>query len=620
MSFSCPYPRVMVAVAALLLLTVPALAQNEPIFGNTGQVADLNDPFAYGLNPALGEMTRTQVAVGWQVLHLGLLERSADLNTGGIIYTTRKFGGGISLDAGYLSTPMWGVKRLRAGFGRRVFAGLSLGVSAGLNQRAFDLSGVDLSHGSYLDPLITGGLNRTVGTLGLGAAYSLPLRGLTLGVLLENPHEPNISLGGYDDVVLPATWRAGLNWERRFFTLDAGVVDRQWRNTYALGARGTVLGEHSLLARLETDQWSLGARVAINSGSHGIVLCWQGSGKTHPAVRYRHDRLDDRPYAAPDLSADRRAVLPQPPSVAVEPVSATTTFYTVAADVDTALVLVKRLLRRFGPDVDMAQVRSLPRWRIGVLDTTWSDRVTWDITEGMREAFPENYRPRGSYSPGYRAGMDSLARDLEAGTGGDLVIAAEPDQLDRARYLARKVGADSLGVGRVVIKELRPLADEALRRRLLRPVGQDSIPPREEITLYQAKAIGINLPHWGRTEGIRDWTLEIVDSLDQPVRRFGGAGAPPARVLWDGLDQAGHRVGVDEYSYRLLWRDERGMEHRTIARTILVARRVMQRTLEFGVERTPLQDPRRRQPTLILDPGRRGLRVGEDNNQNGGSE
>ncbi|PID78585.1 hypothetical protein CSB20_14420, partial [bacterium DOLZORAL124_64_63] len=252
----------MVAVAALLLLTVPALAQNEPIFGNTGQVADLNDPFAYGLNPALGEMTRTQVAVGWQVLHLGLLERSADLNTGGIIYTTRKFGGGISLDAGYLSTPMWGVKRLRAGFGRRVFAGLSLGVSAGLNQRAFDLSGVDLSHGSYLDPLITGGLNRTVGTLGLGAAYSLPLRGLTLGVLLENPHEPNISLGGYDDVVLPATWRAGLNWERRFFTLDAGVVDRQWRNTYALGARGTVLGEHSLLARLETDQWSLGARVA----------------------------------------------------------------------------------------------------------------------------------------------------------------------------------------------------------------------------------------------------------------------------------------------------------------------------------------------------------------------
>jgi len=640
MSYPRTYPRTLIAALFLLLISAPTLAQNEPIFGSTSQVADLNDPFAYGLNPALGQMTRTQAAVGWQVLHLGLLENSADLSTGGIVYTTRKFGGGLSLDASYLSTPMWGVKRFRAGFGRRVVAGLSLGISGGLDQRSFDLSDADLSQGSYVDPLINGGLNRTVGTLGLGAAYSLPLQGLTAGVVLENPHEPNISLGGYDDVVLPATWRAGLNWERRFFTLDAGLVDRLWRNTYAFGGRGTVLDEHSVLARFETDQWTLGARVAVSkrawleytftqprselaeltSGSHGIVLCWRGSGKARPEVRYSHDRLDDRPYVAPDLGAERRAVLPAPPAVALDPVPPTTTFYTVAADRDTAVVLVKRLLRRFGPEVDMARVRRLPRWRIGVLDTTWSDRVTWDITEGMSEAFPESDRPRGNYSPGYQAGMDSLAQDLRAGAGGDLVIAAEPDQLDRARYLARQVGADSLGTGRVVIKQLRPLTDENLRRRLMRPVGNDSIPAREEITLYQTAAIGISLHHWGDTAGIRAWNLEIIDSLDRPVRRLGGRGAPPARVVWDGRDQAGHRVEVDEYSYRLHWRDESGMEHRTIARNILVARRVMQRTLEFGVERTPLRDLERRQPTLILDPGRKGLQVGEDNNKTGGSE
>ncbi len=146
----------------LLLVAGTAFSQNEPIMGSNAQVADLNDPFAFGLNPALGEMTLPQISAGLQVLHLGLLENSSDLSTGGLIYTTRKFGGGLSFDANYLSTPMWGLKKFRAGYGRRVVAGLSLGLSVGLDQRAFDLSGADLSQGSYVDPLLIGGLSRTV--------------------------------------------------------------------------------------------------------------------------------------------------------------------------------------------------------------------------------------------------------------------------------------------------------------------------------------------------------------------------------------------------------------------------------------------------------------------------
>lgn len=633
-----------VLFCALFPLTPPgvAWAQDEPIFGNTSQVADLNDPFAYALNPALGEMTGNQVAAGFQVLHLGFLANSADLNTGGIVYTTRKFGGGLTLDADYLTTPLWGVQRFRAGFGRRVVAGLSLGLSVGINQRSFDLSSVDLSQGSYVDPLLSGNLNKTVGTTALAAAYSLPWQGLTAGVVLENPHEPNISLDSYDDVVLASILRAGMQWERRFFTLNAGMVDRQYRSTYDFGVRGTFLGEHSLIARYESDQWVVGARLSLSksawleytyteprsdladltSGSHGLVVCWRGKGRSHPEVRYSHDRLEDGPYNA-GLAADRLAVLPQPPAIELDPVAPTRTFFTVTAEVDTALIRVKRLRRVFGPQVDMAQVRRLPRWRIGVLDSTWSDRVTWDITEGMTEAFPQNDLPRGNYSENYRARMDTLAKDLRDGRGGDLVIAAESDQLDRARYLARKVGADSLanaGSPRVTIKELKPVANEGLRRMLLRPVGMDSIPAVEEITLYQTDAIAITMLGWGDLFGVRAWNLEITDSLDETVRRIGGDGAPPARVVWDGRDQRGRRVDVDEYSYRLHWRDASGVDHQTITRNILVARQVMQRTLEFGVQKTPLEDLQRRRPTLILDPGRQGLIGGEEKNQTGGSE
>jgi hypothetical protein len=615
----------------LLLTTAVALAQNEPILGYTSEAADLSDPFAFGLNPALGEMTLQQVSAGMQVLHLGLLEKSADLSTGGLIYTTRKFGGGLSFDASYLSTPMWGLKKFRAGYGRRVFAGLSLGVSVGLDQRAFDLSGVDLSQGSYIDPLLTGGLSRTVATTSLAAAYSLPMQGVCAGLVLENPHKPNISLGGHDDsVYLPATLRAGVSWERELFMLNAGVVDRQWRTTYSASARGNIYGEHSLLARMESDQWTLGARVGIGqrtwleytytqprsdladltSGSHGIVLCWHASGRAKPPVLYTHESVDNSPYN-PRLPVVDDGYFPEAQQVAVASLEPTHGFFTVAAETDTALVRIKRLKRVFGEGVDMARVRRLPRWRIGVMDSTWSDRITWDITEGMTDAYPENDLPRGNYSDGYQASMDSLHAQLQEGRGGDLIIVADADQLDRARYLARKAGADSLTAGRIQIKQLNQMANEDLRRNLMRPVGSDSIPSLEEITLYQMPAIEIKLLRLGHVETTRTWTLEIQDSLGRPVRQFQGVGQPPTAVSWDWRDGRGSIVDVDQYTYQLLWIDGSGGIHKTIAREILIARQVMQRTLEFGVEKTPLRDLERQQPMLILDPGRQGLSVGK---------
>ncbi|MCP4290567.1 MAG: hypothetical protein GY780_01860 [bacterium] len=616
----------------LLLLSGVAHAQNEPIFGSTSDVADLSDPFAYGLNPALGEMTLQQISAGFQILHLGLLENSTDLNTGGLIYTTRKFNGGLSLDANYLNTPLWGVKKFRAGYGRRVYAGLSLGLSLGLDQRSFDLSDADLNQGSHVDPLLTGGLSRTVATTTLAAAYSLPWQGVTVSALLENPHQPNISLGGNtDNVYLPATLRAGASWERKLFSLNAGIVDRQWRTTYSASARGNIYGRHSVLAKIDSDHWALGARVSVGSrawleysytnptselgeltsGSHGIVISWHASGKAKPAVRYNHDSFDDAPYS-PVMQTSTTDFFPEAEAVAVAPVDPTHGFFTVEAVTDTALIRVKRLRRVFGPSVDMARVRRLPRWRIGVIDSTWSDRITWDITEGMVDAYPENDLPRGNYSDEYRASMDSLNRDLKSGSGGDLLIVADENQLDRARYLARKAGADSLQSGRVQIKRLQPIANENLRRQLIRSVGNDSIPAVEEISLRQFPSIAINIHSLGDVVGTRAWTMEISDSLERPVRQFQGVGNPPEQVLWNWLDSHDELVDVDQYTYQLKWVDAQGNRHFTIAREITIARQVMQRTLEFGVEKTPLRELQKRQPVLILDPGRKGLSVAEE--------
>ncbi len=137
---------------------------------------------------------------------------------------------------------------------------------------------------------------------------------------------------------------------------------------------------------METDQWALGARFSVadrawleytytqprsdlaelTSGSHGIVISWHSSGKAKPVVRYDHNRLDDAPYNA-NLSSVPSDFFPQSEAVTVLPVEPTHGFYTVSAVADTALVRIKRLRRVFGPGVDMAKVRRLPRWRIGLM-------------------------------------------------------------------------------------------------------------------------------------------------------------------------------------------------------------------------------------------------------------
>ena len=612
-----------------LLAALPASAANFRL-GSEANPADLLDPFAFGVNPALGEMTLPTVAAGFQVLHWGLLENTGDLNTGGVIWAGRRSFGGLSLGLNYLSTPLWGDRQLQAGYGRRVVAGLSLGVGVGLNQRAFSKGDIDLSHGSPDDPLLAGALDRTVPTLSLAAAYSLPLEGVTAGFVVENPHQPNISIGGYDDsVYLPTVLRAGLSWERELFQVTAGLVDDDLRTRLAGSARASILGGHGLVGRLETDQWSLGARIALTprawfeytftqprseladaaSGTHGIVLCLHTPGRPAPPVTYDHRPLPDGAYRPAGV-----AVVPaaSPPAVPVRlagpPLPAT--YFQVTAAVDTALVRVKRLRRRFAPGVDMAQVRRLPRWRIGVLDSTWSDRITWDVTAGMTAAHPESELPRGNYSERYETDMTSLRSGLRDAPGAGLVIAADEDQLDRARYLASQVTGDSLQAGRVEIRRLQPVTDPTLRRRLFQPVGGDSIPPLEEVTLRQLPVIPFAVRHLGATDGVDAWRLEIRDSAGEPVRTLAGRGAPPRELGWDWRDAAGRLVEVDHYTYRLVWRDTAGRMRHTPDRELLIARQVMQRTLEFGTGQAPLRDLQKARPVLILDPGRAGLAVG----------
>ncbi|MGE5176758.1 MAG: PorV/PorQ family protein [Hyphomicrobiales bacterium] len=55
-----------------------------------------------------------------------------------------------------------------------------------------------------------------------------------------------------------------------------------------------------------------------------------------------------------------------------------------------------------------------------------------------------------------------------------------------------------------------------------------------------------------------DWSLDLVNKSGETVRRFGGKGAPPAHILWDGKDETGLPLADGTYTYRLTVHDTDG--------------------------------------------------------------
>ena len=54
------------------------------------------------------------------------------------------------------------------------------------------------------------------------------------------------------------------------------------------------------------------------------------------------------------------------------------------------------------------------------------------------------------------------------------------------------------------------------------------------------------------------WSLDIVDKSGQIVRRFSGAGLPPAHVMWDGKNETGMPLADGVYTYQLVVIDAEG--------------------------------------------------------------
>jgi flagellar hook assembly protein FlgD len=54
------------------------------------------------------------------------------------------------------------------------------------------------------------------------------------------------------------------------------------------------------------------------------------------------------------------------------------------------------------------------------------------------------------------------------------------------------------------------------------------------------------------------WSLTIINKSDETVRTFGGKGAPPNHLEWDGKDETGLPLPDGDYRYTLTVHDQEG--------------------------------------------------------------
>jgi hypothetical protein len=624
---------------AVALLTAPAGAgADEARIGAEANPADLRDPFAYLVNPGLGEVTADRLAVGYRLLHLGVVEKASDLGTAGVAYAGRRSFGGLSAGLSVLRSPLSREYIAGAGYGRYLGAGFILGAGAGLYQRSFRPAGFVVE--SDTDPLLQGQLTSSVPTLSVGGTWWRPDLGLTLAAVLENPHEPDASLAGDGSAPLRRTWRFGAGWEGDAWQLAGSVARDDWRTRWSVLGRGFVLGAHALGFRVGGTDWRVTARFAVgdrfwleygvgfpwsgiageSSGTHGLVLCWRqptrpsprGAAEVGAAETAAQTGAEAVPESteepgteigpagetgpgsesSPEIGVGAAGIIGAPPPAE--------SGFEVRAPSDSVFVRVKRLRREFAPEAPRARLSHLPLWKAGVLDSTWSENVTWSPTIAEPSMAPGAEKPLGEYSGGYQTQVRQLAAWLREHPSEDVVVAAPAAQLPRARYLARRIaraaGRQEDPPSGVVIQLLPVGASPSL----MRPVGNDSLPEREEIVLREYDPLPFAVRRIG-TGGVptTSWYLEIRDARGREIRRIEGSGTPPAVVDWDWRDKIGRRVREAAVTYRWGWTEADGGTYTTPERSLQVVWEIRQRTLRFGREIAPA-DRAVLRPRLLL--------------------
>ncbi|RMH84583.1 MAG: hypothetical protein D6681_16555 [Calditrichaeota bacterium] len=535
------------------------------------------------VNPSLGAYQHGAVEAGFKLMHLGFLDGNATAfkATYALVHLPRWLPHRLAFSARvqHFSGPLLQEFELGVALSRQFWRRFSLGVSLGVrnfsyNREAFDLVDPD-------DPVFAGGTSRWQPDVAVGLTY-IGAAPLIIGVGVTHLNRPAVSLAG-DAVRLTPRVHVGVAVHLGGSTVHGGGM----RTEHTVAPRGfwQLYGEDVGLLQIgvgNQDAWLRGrlrvrGPVSIGYGFSYPVTGLAGAtvGSHEAFVTYEFDRLRKvPPLETPPV--EWNPFLPGISRIDVVP-----QYYT-AANVEALDIFEKRLVREVSEELTPEQLARLNAYDLGVLDSSRVDRPFPFELEPV--TLPE-IGPEDSvrYSREYLRSLKRLRAALQQQEGNpDIVVIAPKTQRKRAALLEKELAEqqpDSAGV-----QAARPrFANPEDSLRWSRPVSLEELQKSEELVILRPQRVLFHIYPVLPEKLDPHWKLVIEDQQGRVVRTFTGTSAEQQVVAWNWRDSQGRIIEPGFYRYYIAWRDARGQERHSPARTIYA--RQLKRRIHIKVTR-----------------------------------
>lgn len=556
-----------------------------------GQVAQENfqaDPAnlyewrALMANPSIGAFQTGAFEAGVKIFHLGFADAGASLfkTAYGLVNLPRMLPGKFAFGfrSQMFNTPIYRETELHFNVSRRFFGAVSLGLSAGLRNISYRTENFNLVDAN--DPVFAGGGSRWTTDLGAGVTI-IPMPAVVVGIGARHLNEPPVTLSGNDITLEPAI-TASVSFNFGSLALNSGSREREnkflprgYAQVYDPQVGMLQLGYTQDLAWLR-GRLHVAGPLSIGYGFSLATGELQGtSNGTHEAtVVWEFDRLRGLPRQGippshwtpfqPEMA--RIGIVPQ---------------YAVLGSEEAVDIFTKVLIREISPDVDRAALGKLTEFDLGILDTSFVEKV---IPFELQKVEPIDSTAEftGQYSSGYRASLSRLRADLVNKEVEALIVAPET-QIQRAmalgNYLRQALNARN---ARLSVNKPDPLS-YAASVSLSGNIQLQHIQPTDTLTLLNPGQIVFTIHPIAQKNGPQEWTLVVENAKGRHVYEHTQQADTLTHVAWNWRDHEGRVIAPGFYRYYVAWEAQGGQIFHSPARKIYA--RELRRRIHLKITR-----------------------------------
>ncbi|MBN1351367.1 type IX secretion system membrane protein PorP/SprF [candidate division KSB1 bacterium] len=540
-----------------VILPVDASSQNI-IFTNP---ADIHDPRANFVNPAMISYQGSQTMLGMKAFHVGFLEGNAFAFKNGYLSVSSpyivKSRLGLGINAQFFNTPLYQQTSFSLAASHKFFGIFSLGARVNIFTKSYDRSKFDLVESD--DPVFSKDLTKYSASFGTGIML-VPVPNLYLAAGVDHINQPNVALSS-QPILQPMEFNFGMKYI--FSSLSSSIYFRGTRSKiipfFEAERNFSDYWKAKLCYGMKTLQISglvnLGAGISLGYEYHYPFSDLMGTsfGSYSLCIVYNTDTIMRLPQEIRRSCKQITFEIPQN-KMKLQP------RFVVYSSVNALEILEKQITRVFDDSLSKDEFTALTNFELGTLDSNTVNSPLYFQTSVIDAYYPEIKRV-GHFTKLYKTALDSISRLIKEDESLKVEIISTKGVTNRAaglrNYLkkAARVSEDQITVSSPIYKsEIDSLHKN--QRIVLREIADN-----ESLVAINHRRTTFYIVPINTTGFKNKWALTIQNSSGEIVREFSGEGNIPEKITWDWKDRNGHFIQPDLYTYCIKWIGESGQMH-----------------------------------------------------------